>query len=273
MRVPRLVAATSVVAAMAWAFLAVPSAAAPKPKELLPNLRPLPPGELFGPATGMLPSFGRYNPVPVVVDGCLPDEIVRKSVQRCLRYPTAVVNLGRGPLELHYRVMAPVPEAFQIIYARDGSTRARYAADSELHATHSHFHFPNFYVTELWRADPSGRVRSEGPVATSEKSGFCPEDSGGGGESRYTCGAEYSADSGTVAQIVGISPGSHDIYGMHLPDQFVEVSGVPDGFYVLKVAIDPDDALVESDESDNEVCVGLELEGPTASLRRIVRCP
>jgi hypothetical protein len=233
---------------------------------LLPNLVPLPPSTLVGPFTGALDSFGYAYPAPVVVDGCLPDETVRNGARRCLRFDTTAANRGRGPLEIAYRVEPPETNAYQVIHSKDGSTVDRFAVASEFHPTHAHFHFESFYVTRLWKY-AHGRKTGAQPVATGNKSGFCPEDSGGGsGERTYGCLTDYRMGPSGPEQVVGISAGWYDTYRVHLPDQYLEITGIADGLYLLEVELDPDGNVVESNERDNETCAVIRLKGDDASL-------
>ena len=55
---------------------------------------------------------------------------------------------------------------------------------------------------------------------------------------------------------------------VHLPDQYMEVSGVPDGIYLLQTEADPDGLLVESDRSNNCGAVYIQLSNLSASTRR-----
>ncbi len=233
-----------------------------KPPVLLPDLVPLAPGQVWGPQTGQVPSFGYGYPAPpLAVGGCLIDEIIGRGARRCLRFETVVANQGRGPLELTYRVEAPAPGAYQTLYSKDGSTRQRFATTSEFHPTHAHFHLSGFYVARLWAAGGSGKRVAEG-----EKSGFCPEDGSGDGEARYSCLGDYRTDEIGVGQVVGISSGWTDSYRMHLPDQYIEITGVPDGRYLLEIIIDPLDVIAESDEEDNRACALIALRGEEARL-------
>ena len=57
---------------------------------------------------------------------------------------------------------------------------------------------------------------------------------------------------GTTDHFVqGITRGWADIYDWYLPDQYLDVSGIPDGDYVLETIADPDGLLLEADESNN----------------------
>lgn len=240
---------------------------AKSPKPLLPNLTPLPPATLVGPMTGALDSFGYAYPAPVVVNGCLPDETARNGALRCLRFETAVANTGQGPLEIAYRVEPPATNAYQVIHHAGGTTSDRFAVASEFHPTHAHFHFKDFYVTRLWKY---GTARSK-PVTSGSKSGFCPEDSGGA-QRNYSCLTEYRMGPAGPEQVVGISAGSYDTYRVHLPDQYLEITDVPDGRYVLEIELDPDDHVAETNERDNKVCVVIRLTGDDATLGGRIRC-
>ncbi len=244
---------------------------AKSPAPLLPNLVPIPPAEVVGPDTGTLDSFGYAYPAPVVVNGCLPDETARNGALRCLRFATTAANRGRGPLEVAYRIEPPETKAYQVIHRSDGSTSDRFAVASEFHPTHAHFHFKDFYVTRLWRYADGHRVGAK-PVTSGSKSGFCPEDSGGGGQRRYSCLTEYRMGPAGPEQVVGISAGSYDTYRVHLPDQYLEITGVQDGRYLLEIELDPDDNVAETNERDNRACIVIELKGDDATSRGPIRC-
>lgn len=251
---------------------------AKKPRPLLPNLQPLPAFKLIGPETNFMPTLG--VDAPVIVDGCFTDERVRKGAARCLRYDGIVANYGRGPLELHYRPDAHtgLASAHQRIFWNNGTHKDRFATESEFHPTHAHFHVRDFYTARLWKASSRGRKIGSKPVALGHKNGFCPEDSaqaaaGPTSSTRYSClqNSEEGSDLPTL-QVVGISAGWMDVYPETLPDQFVEISGVPDGRYILEIELDPNNVFKESNEHDNFACTLLYLEGQGASASRAVRC-
>ena len=244
----------------------VSSGSAKSPGLLLPNLVPVPPTNLVGPFTGTLDDFGYAYPAPIVVNGCLVDEIARNGALRCMRFETTAANRGRGPLEIAYRVEPAATNAYQVIHRADGTTVDRFAVASEFHPTHAHFHFKDFYVTRLWRY-ANGRKLGRQPIVSGSKSGFCPEDSGGAGERRYSCLTEYRMGPAGPEQVVGISPGSWDTYRVHLPDQYLEVTDVPDGRYALEIELDPEDNVSESIETDNVTCVVIELKGDNARVQ------
>ncbi|MDQ3981994.1 MAG: lysyl oxidase family protein, partial [Actinomycetota bacterium] len=61
-------------------------------------------------------------------------------------------------------------------------------------------------------------------------------------------------------------------YSPHLPGQYIEISGVRDGTYVLEIQIDPHNQLLESYERDNATCVLVRLEGDSATALRNEFC-
>jgi hypothetical protein len=65
----------------------------------------------------------------------------------------------------------------------------------------------------------------------------------------------------------GITSGWMDIYDWYLPDQYMEVSGVPDGIYLLQTEADPDQLLVESDRSNDCGAVYIRLSNMASSTR------
>ena len=161
--------------------------------------------------------------------------------------------------------------AIQRIFRSDGSYADRFAVRSEPHPTHAHFHVQDFYLARLWKAGPKGERLGNAPVARGDKNGFCPEDSEpvgdrpDDGSRHYSCFTSDEPDQRGF-QVVGISAGWQDVYGASLPDQFVEISGVPDGQYVLEIELDPHDVFVESDDANNVICLVVALEGFEASI-------
>ena len=67
--------------------------------------------------------------------------------------------------------------------------------------------------------------------------------------------------------IQGITPDWADVYDWYLPDQFIEVSGVPDGYYILETIADPDNTLLEADETNNCGAVLIRLAHMDSSAR------
>lgn len=248
----------------------VGSAGAVPPQRVLPDLVPQSPEEVIGPVTTF--SFGLGVDAPILVNGCYAEERLRKGAARCLRFDTIVGNPGEGAFELAYSLdRRRGVAAIQRIFRSDGSYGDRFAVRTGLHPTHAHFHVQDFYLSRLWKAGPNGERVGEAPVARGDKNGFCPQDSDPLDPEQQPHPARYSCftpdEPGQRGlQVVGISAGWQDVYGAELPDQFVEITGVPDGQYVLEIELDPHDVFVEADDSNNTICLLVSLAGNDAEI-------
>jgi hypothetical protein len=247
--------------------------AASGPRQLLPNLVALPTNAVYvgGPA-----SYAT-NPSGDAVVGCQPSEVANDTPtpQRCLRFETHAANTGRGALEMHYRAdqLATTRGVVQRVYAADGTYRDADAGTYVLDPTHGHFHYTDFAVASLWRSDAKGRRLDRAPVRSGSKAGFCLEDVypyRQGGTATYTapraCYPTNVTTSGEVSQVNGVSPGWVDVYDMSIPHQYIEISGVADGYYLLRIAIDPEHRLREQTSADNAVWQRIRLCGDRADL-------
>lgn len=113
---------------------------------------------------------------------------------------------------------------------------------------HGHYHFDAFAD---YRLVGSGGV----PVAVGNKVGFCLRDSG-----------RFSASAASVPRYncdyQGIQAGWADIYDASLPCQWVDVTGVPAGLYVLELEVNPEGRLVETSRSNNLTRIQIALDDP-----------
>jgi cysteine-rich repeat protein len=109
---------------------------------------------------------------------------------------------------------------------------------------HGHAHFEEYVLAELLA--PGGQV-----VAVGRKQGFCLLDSECA-DPQYHCGFQ------------GISAGCADIYAEGLPCQYIDITDLdlPDGEYTLRVVVDPDGLLPESNETNNAATTPLVLGTP-----------
>ncbi|RVE62100.1 hypothetical protein OJAV_G00177160 [Oryzias javanicus] len=108
------------------------------------------------------------------------------------------------------------------------------------HSCHQHFHsmdaFSNYDLLDA----VSGRRVAEG-----HKASFCLEDTGcePGFRRRYAC----------TSHTQGLSPGCHDTYAANIDCQWIDITDVPPGNYILKVTVNPNLYVLESDFSNNIV--------------------
>lgn len=111
---------------------------------------------------------------------------------------------------------------------------------------HSHFHFEGYARYEL--LDASGVI-----VAVGHKQAFCLLDSvpvglpGAPSEGRFHCGFQ------------GLTRGWADIYDSGLDCQWVDITDVADGSYLLRISINPDRIIEESDYDNNTIEVPVEI--------------
>jgi hypothetical protein len=102
---------------------------------------------------------------------------------------------------------------------------------------HGHYHFRSFAQYRL--LDSTGAV-----VRNGKKVGFCLMDitrvnTSANPSARYTCSNQ------------GIQAGWADVYSSNLSGQWIDITGVPAGAYVLEITMDPMNLIDESDETNN----------------------
>ncbi len=114
---------------------------------------------------------------------------------------------------------------------------------------HGHYHFEGYADYRL--VDQDG-----GEVAAGRKQAFCLLDS-----------ERWASDDPTVAttpkyrcDYQGIQRGWADSYTSHLPCQFIDVTGVPDGAYSLEVELNGGHTIVELDYDNNQISIPIELD-------------
>jgi hypothetical protein len=224
----------------------------------------------------------RTDPGPVrrspVSNGCDRHERVEHGAENCLRFTTSIGNLGEGPLEVRVSFEnatravarsagAPVDAQFtQVIHRADGSTREVPAGQGQFHPAHGHFHKEGVAAFTLYAYDPGNGTRTDlareagksswclvdmglvapdaGPVTT--PAGY-PIEGSRNPQTRSNCAAATP----TRDMVTGVSRGWYDMYEWNQPDQYVEVTDLPDGTYELVTAADSEGRLVETDPSNN----------------------
>lgn len=241
-------------------------------RELLPNLVALHPHHV------RLATGAYYVPDgPGEAASCYPEEMAEQGARRCLRFDQGPGNRGDGPFELRYVMTRPGdPQLRQRIYRSDGSYRDHVADSWEFHPTHAHFHYKNFMSSRLWAADADGHRLSNTPVRTGRKNGFClidvdNIDFGSKGDAAKTynfprCNAPTDVDASGAHMTNGVSVGWADIYPWFLADQYIEISGLADGHYLLESLVDPNDTILETDETDNSATTLIRLSGNHAEI-------
>lgn len=177
-----------------------------------------------------------------------------------LRFATTSWNAGTGPLQLEAGSVltgSGKQEVLQRVFNNDGSSSLFSSGWFEFHPGHNHFHFDGYALYTLQPVNAPG-----GSSRTGQKTTFCVMDTtavklslpGAPSSARYaTCGN----------QIQGMSVGWGDTYGAHLSGQEIDFTDNADGIYQLKIEIDPNKVIVESNKSDNVSCALIDVRKPS----------
>ena len=182
-----------------------------------------------------------------------------------LRFAGFVTNLGDGPLDLrgNPQLADDADLASHDVWQRaltidgDWVNLTKPPIDFEQDDGHDHFHLMGIVEYSLW--DTSGTVE----ISSGAKVGFClidvverPDLHPNPGPQRYEQfdPDNYYCQSGRPrAKILhmGISEGWQDIYSFSETFQWIDVSDVRPGYYRVGQRADPDNVIVESDETNN----------------------
>jgi len=154
-------------------------------------------------------------------DCAIAEEVVGgPGYRRLLRFDTVLMNRGDGDLVIGDRSDPNNPYAPYFVY----------------HQCHAHYHIKYFSIYEL--LTPDGKV-----VVAGTKQGFCFEDSfkyeDGGKSHGYECSNQ------------GITSGWGDWYYKQLVGQWIDITGVPEGDYVVRVSINTGQSSPIFDEGQN----------------------
>jgi hypothetical protein len=140
--------------------------------------------------------------------------------RRLLRFDTVLMNRGDGDLVVGDRSDPNNPYAPYFVF----------------HQCHGHYHIRYFSIYELLTLD--GTV-----VVAGTKQGFCFEDSfkyeDGGKSKGYECHEQ------------GITSGWGDWYYKQLVGQWIDITGVPEGDYIVRVSINTGEFSPIFDEGQN----------------------
>ncbi|XP_067251735.1 protein-lysine 6-oxidase [Chanodichthys erythropterus] len=163
-----------------------------------------------------------YNLRCAAEENCLASTAYRSSVRdydtrMLLRFPQRVKNQGTSDF---------LP------------SRPRYTW--EWHSCHQHYHsMDEFSHYDLLDASSQRRV------AEGHKASFCLEDT--------SCDYGYYRRYACTSHTQGLSPGCYDTYNADIDCQWIDITDVKPGNYILKVSVNPSYQVPESDYSNNIV--------------------
>uniref|UniRef100_A0A3B4ALT1 Lysyl oxidase homolog n=1 Tax=Periophthalmus magnuspinnatus TaxID=409849 RepID=A0A3B4ALT1_9GOBI len=171
--------------------------------------------------------------------------------ENCLASPTV--------RDIDFRVLLRFPQKVRNQGTADFlPVKPRYQWD--WHSCHQHYHSMEAFSNYDLLDSVTGRKVAEG-----HKASFCLEDTScePGFRRRYAC----------TAHTQGLSPGCHDIYAANIDCQWIDITDVPPGNYVLKITVNPNFHVLESDFTNNIVRCDITYTGVYAQTRncRITR--
>ena len=179
-----------------------------------------------------------------------------------LRLSNGTPNIGVGKLYLYGVTPAyedGTQDVMQRVYADDGSFYDRPAGRFVYHATHQHIHLEDWCVYRLRELLPGNGVGAT--VVEGAKTSFCVLDLAVHDSSlpNFDSDGEFHTCSSTIQ---GLSVGWVDVYNKSLPGQNIDITGVADGTYWLESEADPDNHILESNETNNVTRIQVTIGSP-----------
>ena len=216
----------------------------------------------------------RAPAIPDLAMSPLYDIAISQSIDGSSEYVSftaAVANVGRGALIIH-AVRADRRGAWRVSQRfdePDGSLSETITPGDVVWGGHGHNHWHVHMGASYWLGRPGSSAR----IRTYEKVGFCffdqlplrrqPPDAPTAPRFPKTgCNGEDALEF-----TMGLSPGWSDPYQWTLPDQRLDVTGLPDGVYRLWATADPGGWFRETDERNNLTWVDLRLTTSASPAR------
>lgn len=226
------------------------------------------PSSAVGPAPVTLPDMQIIVPTDLISIAVDPG-----SGNRLLRFTHRTADLGTGPFEIdpHYNSSTGVSSFTQEIYNSPSPgvwqpDHSVAVATAGVWRPPSDYQFPltKFTLNEINGDGSVGAV-----VATSPKSDYCMT-----GDYRLPDVVANTPQNTFIPQTncndphqpLGWSVGWADQYDETDSGQPIDLSGVPDGTYVLRATVDPQHALTESNTSNDVTDTRLQISGSTVAV-------
>ncbi|XP_008332780.1 protein-lysine 6-oxidase-like [Cynoglossus semilaevis] len=174
---------------------------------------------------------------------------------RCAAEENCLARSAYGPAvrDIDFRVLLRFPQKVKNQGTSDFlPVKPRYQWD--WHSCHQHYHsmdaFSNYDLLDM---------RTGRKVAEGHKASFCLEDTGcdAGFRRRYAC----------TSHTQGLSPGCHDLYAANIDCQWIDITDVPPGNYILRVMVNPNFHVLESDFTNNVVRCDITYTGVFVQTR------
>ena len=215
-------------------------------------------GETFAQVTDLLPDL-------IVRKNDLYDhDFVSDANRRYLRLSNGTANNGDGRLYLFGNRNEATDSLIPIkqrVSRTNGTTYDRVAGFFAFHPGHDHIHVNDwtvFRLREVLPGDLVGPIVLEGP-----KTSYCVFDDDVNDNSLPNFnedGEFFQCYSG----VQGLSVGWVDVYTKDLPGQQIDITDIPEGVYWLESMVDPQNNIVETNDSNNTVRIKILIGNPTS---------
>ncbi|XP_034737218.1 lysyl oxidase-like 5a [Etheostoma cragini] len=194
-------------------------------------------------------------PDPYYIQAASYIQRVQMYALRCAAEENCLSRSANHPnvRDLDYRVLLRFPQRVKNQGTADFlPVKPRH--EWEWHSCHQHYHsmeaFSNYDLLDVFTGQK---------VAEGHKASFCLEDTScdPGVRRRFAC----------TAHTQGLGPGCYDTYHANIDCQWIDITDVPPGNYVLKVTVNPSQMVQESDFSNNEVRCDIRYTGSYVQAR------
>ncbi len=222
-------------------------------------------GALVG-ICGMACGQATLLPDIIVTEDQLFDNVIENvGGQRYLRLSNGTANQGAGKLYLYGGQSHPdgTQDVIQRMYDTAGGFTERIAGQFIYHPGHGHIHVEDWCEYRLREVTAGGGVGEI--IARGAKTSFCILDLAVYDSSLpgFPPGGQFRS-CGTTIQ--GLSVGWMDIYGRGLEGQYINITNVADGQYWLESYVDPNDSMLEEDETNNATRILVTIGGGTGPI-------
>ena len=207
-------------------------------------------------ATALLPDLGMAPLTNFSVER-------RPHGGRWLRFTTVIVNVGAGPFQVHGHTPQTGGELLVNQQIRDGGA---WTSDTTLYRMyfagdgHLHWHVRDLETYELRNATAPNAA----PLRTGAKHGFCFYDN-----TRYRLSLSEAPQSAVYTRCgfgpadttvtFGLSVGWGDMYPASLVDQYIDITGLPFGEYLITATADAQNWFIESSDANNSTTARIRI--------------
>ncbi|XP_031163367.1 lysyl oxidase-like 5a [Sander lucioperca] len=194
-------------------------------------------------------------PDPYYIQAASYIQRVQMYALRCAAEENCLSRSANHPnvRDLDYRVLLRFPQRVKNQGTADFlPVKPRH--EWEWHSCHQHYHSMEAFSTYDLLDFFTGQKVAEG-----HKASFCLEDTScdPGVRRRFAC----------TAHTQGLGPGCYDTYHANIDCQWIDITDVPPGNYILKVTVNPLQMVQESDFSNNEVRCDIRYTGSYVQAR------